>query len=164
MKGPCFLPATIEHLDLAYGQAPWCRSFQACLSLGHSKTPLIPFSYSSFGQASDSTLSKVRKIIAEQLAKDNDAIKPDAKFVDLGADSLDTVSMPASTVSDLKCKADTSRCCLWDKNSGGVNEMAPGFDRFLLLGIGRLVSKLSPRHLCSKLLANHVSFEHDDAH
>lgn len=38
-------------------------------------------------------LLDVRGIIAEQLATDLDAVKPESKFVDLGADSLDTVEI-----------------------------------------------------------------------
>ena len=38
-------------------------------------------------------LYDVRSIIAEQLASDLDAVKPGSKFVDLGADSLDTVEI-----------------------------------------------------------------------
>tara|TARA_B110000902_G_scaffold251499_1_gene311854 strand:- start:830 stop:1204 length:375 start_codon:yes stop_codon:yes gene_type:complete len=39
------------------------------------------------------TLVKVRTIISEQLGTDLDAVSADAKFVDLGADSLDTVEI-----------------------------------------------------------------------
>lgn len=39
------------------------------------------------------TLTKVRTIISEQLGTDLDAVAADAKFVDLGADSLDTVEI-----------------------------------------------------------------------
>lgn len=42
-------------------------------------------------QASDTTLTDVRRIIATQLAKDPADVPADSKFVDLGADSLDTV-------------------------------------------------------------------------
>ena len=42
---------------------------------------------------SDDTLEKVRTIISEQLGTDLDAVAADAKFVDLGADSLDTVEI-----------------------------------------------------------------------
>ena len=38
-------------------------------------------------------LSDVRTIIAEQLGTDLDKVAPDSKFVDLGADSLDTVEI-----------------------------------------------------------------------
>ena len=41
----------------------------------------------------DDTLEKVRTIISEQLGTDLDAVAADAKFVDLGADSLDTVEI-----------------------------------------------------------------------
>ena len=43
-------------------------------------------------QSSD-TLDKVRGIISEQLGTDLDAVAADSKFVDLGADSLDTVEI-----------------------------------------------------------------------
>merc|ERR1719159_1136073 len=39
------------------------------------------------------TLGKVRSIISEQLGADLDKVGADAKFVDLGADSLDTVEI-----------------------------------------------------------------------
>ena len=39
------------------------------------------------------TLDKVRGIISEQLGTDIDSVAADAKFVDLGADSLDTVEI-----------------------------------------------------------------------
>jgi len=42
--------------------------------------------------ASSEVLGKVQGIIAEQLGTDVEKVGPDAKFVDLGADSLDTVS------------------------------------------------------------------------
>lgn len=38
-------------------------------------------------------LQDVRGIIADQLASDLDDVKPESKFVDLGADSLDTVEI-----------------------------------------------------------------------
>ena len=45
-------------------------------------------------RAQDSdTLGKVRSIISEQLGADLDKVGADAKFVDLGADSLDTVEL-----------------------------------------------------------------------
>jgi acyl carrier protein len=43
--------------------------------------------------AQESTFNAVKEIIAEQLACAEDKITPDAKFVDLGADSLDTVEI-----------------------------------------------------------------------
>eukprot|EP00271_Cylindrocystis_brebissonii_P016016 TRINITY_DN39145_c0_g1_i1.p1 TRINITY_DN39145_c0_g1~~TRINITY_DN39145_c0_g1_i1.p1 ORF type:complete len:141 (+),score=26.66 TRINITY_DN39145_c0_g1_i1:296-718(+) len=43
--------------------------------------------------ASESTLTKVRGIIAQQLAVEADKVAPESKFVDLGADSLDTVEI-----------------------------------------------------------------------
>ena len=42
---------------------------------------------------SKETLDKVRSIISEQLGTDIDSVAADAKFVDLGADSLDTVEI-----------------------------------------------------------------------
>ena len=38
-------------------------------------------------------LEDVRGIIAEQLGTDLEKVSPDSKFVDLGADSLDTVEI-----------------------------------------------------------------------
>lgn len=52
----------------------------------------LTFLFSSI-QQSDDTLTKVRTIISEQLGTDLDAVAADAKFVDLGADSLDTVEI-----------------------------------------------------------------------
>merc|ERR1711990_72473 len=43
--------------------------------------------------ASTDVLDKVRGIISEQLGADLDKVGADAKFVDLGADSLDTVEI-----------------------------------------------------------------------
>ena len=43
--------------------------------------------------ASSETLTKVQGIIAEQLGTDVEKIGSDVKFVDLGADSLDTVEL-----------------------------------------------------------------------
>eukprot|EP00218_Dolichomastix_sp_CCMP3274_P008312 CAMPEP_0170136586 /NCGR_PEP_ID=MMETSP0033_2-20121228/3434_1 /TAXON_ID=195969 /ORGANISM="Dolichomastix tenuilepis, Strain CCMP3274" /LENGTH=116 /DNA_ID=CAMNT_0010372335 /DNA_START=42 /DNA_END=392 /DNA_ORIENTATION=- len=43
--------------------------------------------------ASDDTLTTVRSIISEQLGTDLDKVAADSKFVDLGADSLDTVEI-----------------------------------------------------------------------
>ncbi|CAI7842527.1 unnamed protein product, partial [Closterium sp. NIES-53] len=43
--------------------------------------------------ASADTLTKVRGIIAQQLAVEVEKITAEAKFVDLGADSLDTVEI-----------------------------------------------------------------------
>ncbi|CAI5534513.1 unnamed protein product [Closterium sp. Naga37s-1] len=43
--------------------------------------------------ASPDTLTKVRGIIAQQLAVEVEKITAEAKFVDLGADSLDTVEI-----------------------------------------------------------------------
>ena len=43
--------------------------------------------------ASAETLGKVQGIIAEQLGTDSDKVGADSKFVDLGADSLDTVEL-----------------------------------------------------------------------
>ena len=48
---------------------------------------------SSFYKQSGDTLDKVRGIISEQLGTDLDAVAADSKFVDLGADSLDTVEI-----------------------------------------------------------------------
>ena len=55
-------------------------------------TLTLTFLFSS-SQQSEDTLTKVRTIISEQLGTDLDAVAADAKFVDLGADSLDTVEI-----------------------------------------------------------------------
>lgn len=49
--------------------------------------------FSVSAAADEDTVGKVRKIIAEQLGSDLDKVAADAKFVDLGADSLDTVEI-----------------------------------------------------------------------
>merc|ERR1711994_63315 len=43
--------------------------------------------------ASSEVVDEVRSIICDQLGTDLDAVQADAKFVDLGADSLDTVEI-----------------------------------------------------------------------
>jgi len=48
------------------------------------------------GRALQETIDVVREIISEQLGTDLDKVAADAKFVDLGADSLDTVCAPPS--------------------------------------------------------------------
>ena len=55
-------------------------------------TRLVFFPKPKKTQSAD-TLEKVRTIISEQLGTDLDAVAADAKFVDLGADSLDTVEI-----------------------------------------------------------------------
>jgi acyl carrier protein len=54
--------------------------------------PVFFFFLLAHEQSSD-TLDKVRGIISEQLGTDLDAVAADSKFVDLGADSLDTVEI-----------------------------------------------------------------------
>jgi acyl carrier protein len=56
-------------------------------------TRLVFFSQNQKKTQSADTLEKVRTIISEQLGTDLDAVAADAKFVDLGADSLDTVEI-----------------------------------------------------------------------
>ena len=58
--------------------------------MGPNADPRIPLSPN---RQADDTLEKVRTIISEQLGTDLDAVAADAKFVDLGADSLDTVEI-----------------------------------------------------------------------
>jgi acyl carrier protein len=43
--------------------------------------------------ATEKTFNTVKDIIVEQLACPKEKVTPDAKFVDLGADSLDTVEI-----------------------------------------------------------------------
>jgi hypothetical protein len=55
-------------------------------------------------QATEETLVKVQGIIAGQLACEIGKVLPEAKFADLGADSLDTVSCticPSTSLSFL---------------------------------------------------------------
>ncbi len=61
-------------------------------TLGLTMYVLCVCVFSSPAQSAD-TLDKVRAIISEQLGTDLDAVAADAKFVDLGADSLDTVEI-----------------------------------------------------------------------
>ena len=58
----------------------------------HTTTHLC-FSLPDHDAQSGDTLDKVRGIISEQLGTDLDAVAADSKFVDLGADSLDTVEI-----------------------------------------------------------------------
>ena len=51
------------------------------------------FFFLLFYKQSGDTLDKVRGIISEQLGTDLDAVAADSKFVDLGADLLDTVEI-----------------------------------------------------------------------
>merc|ERR1712216_526017 len=59
----------------------------------HTMSAIFTTSLSANAAASDDTLGKVRGIISEQLGTDLAAIAADAKFVGLGADSLDTVEI-----------------------------------------------------------------------
>ena len=54
---------------------------------------LLPLSLPPRPQDKAAVLSDVRGIIAEQLGTDLDKVAADSKFVDLGADSLDTVEI-----------------------------------------------------------------------
>jgi acyl carrier protein len=55
--------------------------------------PVAPRRLTITAACDSETLSKVHKIIAEQLAITEDKVHPDSKFADLGADSLDTVEI-----------------------------------------------------------------------
>lgn len=64
----------------------------------YSQVTLHPLAATATSQPSHcllvlQVLSDVRTIIAEQLGTDLNDVKPDSKFVDLGADSLDTVEI-----------------------------------------------------------------------
>ena len=82
------------------------RSWSACGALCSDpgltlwRTPACPPARSSAARRRRAALSqsaevtdKVREIIAEQLGSDLDTVVADSKFVDLGADSLDTVEI-----------------------------------------------------------------------
>merc|ERR1711920_193637 len=55
--------------------------------------PLRAGRFTVSAAASTEVVDQVRGIISEQLGTDMDKVGPDAKFVDLGADSLDTVEI-----------------------------------------------------------------------
>lgn len=63
------------------------RSAPSSLTQPPLHTPHTPH------QHQHQVLADVRSIIAEQLGADLDKVGPDAKFADLGADSLDTVEI-----------------------------------------------------------------------
>eukprot|EP00898_Chlorokybus_atmophyticus_P001507 jgi/Chlat1/2357/Chrsp17S02629 len=56
--------------------------------------------------ASAEQLEKVRSIISEQLGTDLAKVAPDSKFVDLGADSLDTVEIMMALEEQFKISLD----------------------------------------------------------
>ncbi|KAF8061963.1 acpP1 [Scenedesmus sp. PABB004] len=55
--------------------------------------PLRARSLVAYAVDKEAVLADVRSIISEQLGADLDKVAPSAKFVDLGADSLDTVEI-----------------------------------------------------------------------
>jgi len=69
--------------------------FRARPTAGLTARPVVVAKahFGVFAAANADTLVKVRTIISEQLGTDLDAVSADAKFVDLGADSLDTVEI-----------------------------------------------------------------------
>uniref|UniRef100_A0A7S0SJN5 Acyl carrier protein n=1 Tax=Mantoniella antarctica TaxID=81844 RepID=A0A7S0SJN5_9CHLO len=69
------------------------RARPAAAFAARKATVVARASFSVFAAAEADTLVKVRTIISEQLGTDLDAVAADAKFVDLGADSLDTVEI-----------------------------------------------------------------------
>ncbi|CAM6125982.1 unnamed protein product [Calypogeia fissa] len=60
----------------------------------------------SASQAKPETLSAVQGIIAQQLAVGVDKVVPEAKFADLGADSLDTVEIIMALEETFKISLD----------------------------------------------------------
>ena len=50
------------------------------------------------------TEDKVRKIIAEQLGVEESQVTDDASFIDLGADSLDTVELIMTFEEEFECE------------------------------------------------------------
>jgi len=82
---------------------------------------------------SPDTLEKVQSIIAEQLGTDVESVGPAAKFVDLGADSLDTVRERRQSkdvrreLSDVRSSADGSdRASTMDVLDAGRDHDGPG--------------------------------------
>merc|ERR1712079_782143 len=61
----------------------------ATLSLKSRAQPVRAGRFTVSAAADTETVDKVRSIISEQLGTDMDKVQADAKFVDLGADSLD---------------------------------------------------------------------------
>ena len=79
-------------------------------------TLTLTFLFSSIQQSED-TLTKVRTIISEQLGTDLDAVAADAKFVDLGADSLDTVEIMMALEEEFEITLDEEGCLLYTSDA-----------------------------------------------
>mmetsp|Transcript_28689 Transcript_28689/g.39634 ORF Transcript_28689/g.39634 Transcript_28689/m.39634 type:complete len:131 (+) Transcript_28689:141-533(+) len=65
----------------------------ACVIKQQKAQPIRAARFFVNAAADQETVDKVRGIISEQLGTDLDKVAADAKFVDLGADSLDTVEI-----------------------------------------------------------------------
>ena len=59
--------------------------------------------------ASADVTDKVRSIISEQLGSDLDTVQPESKFVELGADSLDTVEIMMALEEEFSITLDEVR-------------------------------------------------------
>lgn len=68
-------------------------------------------------------LFDVRSIIAEQLASDLDLVKPESKFVDLGADSLDTVEIMMALEEKFELELD-------EEGAEKISTVQARFERF----------------------------------
>ncbi|KAL2613463.1 hypothetical protein R1flu_025155 [Riccia fluitans] len=71
--------------------------------------------------AEPTTLSKVQSIIIEQLACEKDKVVPEAKFADLGADSLDTVEIMMALEEEFKITLD-------EDNAGKISTVQEAAD------------------------------------
>ncbi|KAG6544505.1 hypothetical protein Mapa_014143 [Marchantia paleacea] len=71
--------------------------------------------------AEESTLSKVQNIIIEQLACDREKVVPEAKFADLGADSLDTVEIMMALEEEFQITLD-------EDNAGKISTVQEAAD------------------------------------
>jgi acyl carrier protein len=76
---------------------------------------------------SEDTLSKVRNIISQQLNAELDKVSPEAKFVDLGADSLDTVEIMMSLEEQFDITLDEEGA----ENIATVQEAADMIEQFV---------------------------------
>ncbi|BBN17476.1 acyl carrier protein [Marchantia polymorpha subsp. ruderalis] len=77
---------------------------------------------STLSKAADqSTLSKVQDIIIEQLACEREKVVPEAKFADLGADSLDTVEIMMALEEEFQITLD-------EENAGKISTVQEAAD------------------------------------
>lgn len=100
---------------------------------------------------SDDTLSKVRSIISQQLNADMEKVSPDAKFVDLGADSLDTVEIMMALEEQFDITLDEEGA----ENIATVQEAADMIEQFLQVCMAARVADYPSDFLYPLLCAHH---------